>query len=138
MSGQTTPHIVFNGAFDQKSIKIPLNHLNSSQMDFPIYINLTSLFLFKVCGVVLYRNSNRTFCKQTVETLTRRSVLRRLVWDCIVCQRTLGVNGLHLSLYEQLQFRAQLSWACERFYNLRLGLGPNCLHRLNEDDESCC
>ena len=37
---------------------------------------------------------------QTVETLIRRRVLRRLIWDCTVCQcpfyETLGVNGLKL------------------------------------------
>ena len=87
MSGKTTQHIVFNGAFDQMSIKIPLNYLNLSRMDFPIYINWTSPFIFKVCSVVFYRNSNRTFCKQTVAIQIRRRVLRRLVWDCIVCQR---------------------------------------------------
>ena len=44
-----------------------------------------------------YSNFNRTFCKQTVETLIRRRVLWRLVWICIVClcptKRTLGFYG---------------------------------------------
>ena len=32
-----------------------------------------------------YSNSNRTFCEQTVVTLIRRRVLRRLIWVCAVC-----------------------------------------------------
>ena len=44
-----------------------------------------------------YSNFNRTFCKQTVETLVRRRILWRLVWICIVClrptKRTLGFYG---------------------------------------------
>ena len=47
-------------------------------MEFPIIINWTSLFLFEVLlGCVIfhfYQNSNRTFCKQTVETLIERGV----------------------------------------------------------------
>ena len=45
----------------------------------------------------IYSNFNRTFCKQTVETLIRRRVLRRLIWVCTVClcptQWTLGLYG---------------------------------------------
>ena len=45
-----------------------------------------------------YSNFNRTFCNQTVETLIRRRILRRLVWVCTVCicptKRTLGLCGL--------------------------------------------
>ena len=33
-----------------------------------------------------YQNSNRTFCKQIVETLIRRRILRRLIWVCTVCR----------------------------------------------------
>ena len=40
----------------------------------------------------------RPFCKQTVNTLIRHCVLRRLVWACTVClcptKRTLGLYGL--------------------------------------------
>ena len=32
-----------------------------------------------------YSNFNLTFCKQLVETLIRRRVLRRLIWVCTVC-----------------------------------------------------
>ena len=43
-------------------------------------------------------NSNRTFCKQTVETLIRCSILLSLFWVCAVClcptKRTLGLYGL--------------------------------------------
>ena len=38
------------------------------------------------CIVRVCPNSNRTFCMQTVETLIRRCVLRRLVWVFTVCQ----------------------------------------------------
>ena len=45
-----------------------------------------------------YLNLNRTFCKQTVETLIRRRVLRRLVWVCTIClrptERTLNIYRL--------------------------------------------
>ena len=45
-----------------------------------------------------YQNSNITYCKQTVKTLIRSRVLRRLIWVCTVClcytKRTLGLNGL--------------------------------------------
>ena len=64
-------------------------------------INWTSPFPFKgVLGGRFYFNLNfdRTFCKQTVETLIRRRFLRRLVWVSIVClcprKRTLGLYGL--------------------------------------------
>ena len=33
-----------------------------------------------------YSNFNRTFCKQIVESLIRRRILRRLVWFCTVCR----------------------------------------------------
>ena len=66
-------------------------------------IDGTSLFqILGVLGGILYcySNSKRTFCKQTVETLIRCRVLRRLVWVSIVCpcptKRTLGLNGLSI------------------------------------------
>ena len=52
-------------------------------------------------GGILHLNSNsdRTFCKQTVETLIRRRVLRRLIWVCTVClcptKRTLVLYGVN-------------------------------------------
>ena len=58
-----------------------LTHL--SQMEFPILINCTSSFPFEglLGGIsVFYSNSNRNFCKQTVENLIRRRILRRLIW----------------------------------------------------------
>ena len=33
----------------------------------------------------IYSNFNRTFCKQTVETLIRRRILGRLIWVCTIC-----------------------------------------------------
>ena len=47
-----------------------------------------------------YSNFNRTFCKQTVETLIRCHILRHLIWVSTVCQcpskRTL-VSGHYMS-----------------------------------------
>ena len=80
-----------------------LTHL--SQINFPISISRTSLL--QILGVLggifhLISNFNRKFCKQTVETLIRRRVLRRLIWVSTVClcptKRTLGLNGLRISL----------------------------------------
>ena len=45
-----------------------------------------------------HSNFNKTFCKQTVKTLIRRRVLRRVVRVCTICLRptkwTLGLYGL--------------------------------------------
>ena len=57
-------------------------------MDFPFLINLTSPcpFLGLLGGSFhFYSNFNRIFCKQTVETLIRRRILRRLIRGCTVC-----------------------------------------------------
>ena len=34
-----------------------------------------------------YSSFNRIFCKQTVETLIRRHILRCLIWACTICLR---------------------------------------------------
>ena len=52
------------------------------------------------CLVVVFHFEfifDRHFYKQTVKTLTRRRVLRRLIWVCTVClgPGTLGMNGLN-------------------------------------------
>ena len=59
--------------------------------------------VFKGCKVVFFVfNSyfNRKFCKQTMDTLIRRRVLRRLIWVCTVClcptKRTPCLYGLRL------------------------------------------
>ena len=76
-----------------------LTHL--SRMRFPTIINWTSLFPFErlLVGIVhFYSNSNRIFCKHTVETLIRRRILWCLIWVYTVClyptKRTLGLYGL--------------------------------------------
>ena len=76
-----------------------LTHL--SQMEFPILINCTSSFSFEglLGGIsIFYSNSNRNFCKQTVENLIRRRILRRLIWflHCLPLshKKTLGLHGL--------------------------------------------
>ena len=51
----------------------------------PALVKWTSLFPFKgllCCKFLLYSNFNRTFCKQTVETLIRRRIL---IWVYTVC-----------------------------------------------------
>ena len=70
-------------------------------MDLSILIKWTSpLSIWGVSGVLFhfYSISNRYFCKQTVKTLIRRRVLRRLIWVCTVClcpkNGTLGLYGL--------------------------------------------
>ena len=64
-----------------------------------------SISVLRMLGGVfhLYSNSNRTFCKQTVENLTRRRNLRRLVWLFMVCwcpmKWTLILNRLRYQLH---------------------------------------
>ena len=58
-----------------------------------------SNFMGVLVGIFhFYSKSHRIFCKQTVETLIRRRVMRRMVWVCIVClcptKRTLCLYGL--------------------------------------------
>ena len=74
-------------------------------MDFPILINWVSPFPFLgVSGVLFqfYSILNRNSCKQTVKTLIRPRVLRRLIWVCTVClgpkNGTAGLYGLILQL----------------------------------------
>ena len=76
-----------------------LTYLNL--MDLPTIINWTNPFpILGVLGVIFpfYSNFGTIFCKQTVETLIRRRVLRRLIWVCTVClcptKRTLGLYGI--------------------------------------------
>ena len=70
-------------------------------MEFPIVINWTSPFPSKglLGGIVhFYSNFNRTFFKQTAQTLIRRRILRSLMWVCAVClcptKRAQGLNEL--------------------------------------------
>ena len=59
-----------------------------------------SISNFRVVGGIFHFNSNfkRNFCKQTVENLIRRRILRRLIWFCTVCRcptkRALDLYGL--------------------------------------------
>ena len=58
-------------------------------MYFPTLINWTSPFpiLWLLGGIFhFYLNFQRNFCKQTVENLIRRRILRRLIWFCTVCR----------------------------------------------------
>ena len=70
-----------------------LTHI--SRMDFPTRISTTSPFpilgmlcVFRFCSnfsrtlCKQSSNFNRTLCNQTVETLIRRRVVRRLIWVC--------------------------------------------------------
>ena len=69
-------------------------------MEVPIFINWTSPFpILGLLGGIFhfYSNFNRTFCKQTVETLIRHCYTASDQF-CTVCRcpikRTLGLNGL--------------------------------------------
>ena len=70
-------------------------------MNFPISIDRTSLF--QILGVLsgtfhFYSKVHRIFCRQTVVTLIRHCVLRRLIWANTIClcptKRTLGLCRL--------------------------------------------
>ena len=55
------------------------------RMYFPTLINWTCPFpIFGLLGVIFnfYSTFKRNFCKQTVDNLIRRRVLRRLIWFC--------------------------------------------------------
>ena len=47
---------------------------------------------------IFYSNFKRHFCKQTVENLIMRRILRRLIWFCTACrcptEQMLGLYGL--------------------------------------------
>ena len=70
-------------------------------VDFSILNDWTSPFpnlgVFRVL-FHFYSISNRNSCKQTMQTLVRRRILRRLIWVCTVClgpkNGTLGLYGL--------------------------------------------
>ena len=93
-----------------------LTHL--CQIYFPILIDWTSPFpiLGLLDGIFhFYSNFKRHFCKQTVENLIRRPVLRRLIWFCTVCicptKRTLGLYGLTFSKKSfKEHYQCQMVW----------------------------
>ena len=78
-------------------------------VDPSILINWTSPFPnLGVSDVLfhLYSILNRYSCQQTVKTLIRRRILRRLIWVCIVClcpkNGTLGLYALKYNKYEKI------------------------------------
>ena len=75
-------------------------------VDPPILINWTSPFpILGVSGVLFhfYSISNRYSCLQTVKTLIKRRILRRLIWICTIClcskNGMLGLYGLKIFLH---------------------------------------
>ena len=99
VSDDDTLMLIYDDTYIYIQTIAKLNHL--CQMEFPIVINWTSTFptLGLFGGIFyLYSNLKRSFCKQTVENLSRRRVLRRLIWFCTVCRypqkRTLGLYRL--------------------------------------------
>ena len=77
---------------------------------FSILINSTCPFpiLGLLCVIFHFcSNFKRHICKQTVEKLIRRRVLRRLIWFCIVwrcpTKRTLGIYGLMIGAITQMR-----------------------------------
>ena len=91
---------------------------HSYQLSSP-FPNLRVVRLELLC----YQNSNRTFCKQTVETLIRRRVLRRLIWVCTVClcptKKTLGLKTFINIEYMILLFNWKYTHyeICAKLYN---------------------
>ena len=86
-----------------KKDKSGLTHL--SRMDSPTLIRRTNPFtnLGVLGGILcLFSNSNRTLCKQILDTMIRRRLVRRLIWVCNVClcptKRTLVFNRLSRTL----------------------------------------
>ena len=80
---------------------LPALKTHICRVDPSIHINWTSPFpILRLSGVLFhfYSISNRYSCKQTVKTLIRHRVLRRLIWVCTVClypkNGTLGLYGL--------------------------------------------
>ena len=74
-----------------------LTHL--SLMEFHTVINWNSLFLSLGMLVVFFKfnsNFNRTFCMQTVETLIRCLVLRRLICVNINCLHPTKKNTMFI------------------------------------------
>ena len=72
-----------------------------AEWNFPLISIGPVHFHLKGCRVVyFYSNFNRTFCKQTVETLIRCRILQHLIWVFTVClcptKRMLGLYGLNL------------------------------------------
>ena len=100
-------------------------------MEFSSLINWTSQFPFEwllTGSFHFYLNVDRTSCKQTVETLIRRRIVRRLVWVSTVCicptKRTLGLNWLMFEC-------SSASIFCEGELQIRLSLGCTiliCMH----------
>ena len=74
----------------------------------------------------LYSNCKRILCKQTLETLIRCRILRRLILVCIVCicpiKRTLGLYGLNKML---------VIMAGTHKMHIRIGLGKRDRSSLN-------
>ena len=98
------PHFVTFNLVLLCSQKYPLRCFQStkgltrlSRMEFLLSSIGPVHFRFKGCCVVCFI-FNRMLCKQTVKTLIRRRVLRRLIWVGTVClcptKKTLGLYGL--------------------------------------------
>ena len=72
-----------------------ISHSHQLHKSIPILRDVSGIFQ-------LYLNFNRTFCKQTVENLIRRRIMRRLISLCTVCpcptKRTLGLYGSHVTV----------------------------------------
>ena len=108
-----------------------LTHL--CRMYFPILINWMSPFpVLGLLGGIFHFHSNfkRNLCKQTVENLIRRRVLRRLIWFCTVCQsptkRTLGLYGFNtytcMSIFAYFYYTDIYIELLRGYHNLDTGL----------------
>ena len=86
-------------------------------VELSILMNWTSSFpILGVSGVLFhfYSVSNRYSCKQTVKTLIRRRVLRRLIWVCTVClcpkNEMVGLYGLKAIILQLLLYSFTYVW----------------------------
>ena len=66
------------------------NHLNPFKLDgishcYQLDLSVSVLRVVGCFFFIFYSNLERTIYKQTVETLIRHRVLRRLIWVCTVC-----------------------------------------------------
>ena len=92
------------------------------RMYFPILINnWTTQFPIFDFFFHFYSNFKRNFCRQTVDNLIRRRVLRRLIWFCNVCRSptkgTLGLYGLMIDYASTCTWLKSISFG-SNFYHL--------------------
>ena len=106
-------------------------------------------FSFKGCLVYFfhfYHIFDRNSCEQTVYTLTRQRIMRRLIWVCTVClcpkHETPGLYGLILCNFSGVKLQSNVAWNFRGFtvYTVQV-MGKSALiwlKRVNRNKSSCC